>query len=47
MTKKHKQTPVGAAAQGQIGLGIVETLIAVAILGTSVVAFIYGLSATG
>ena len=45
MTGNQKQKPAGAAAQGQIGLGIVETLIAVAILGTSVVAFIYGLSA--
>jgi type II secretory pathway pseudopilin PulG len=45
MTGKQKQTSAGAAAQGQKGLGIVETLIAVAILGTSVVAFIYGLSA--
>jgi hypothetical protein len=45
MARKRKQTSVAAAAQGQIGLGIVETLVAVAILGTSVVAFISGLSA--
>jgi len=32
-------------AQGQKGLGLVETLVAVAILGTSVVAFVAALSA--
>ncbi len=32
-------------AQGQRGLGLVETLVAVAILGTSVVAFVVALSA--
>ena len=45
MTGKLKQTLIRATAQGQRGLGLVETLVAVAILGTSVVAFISGLSA--
>jgi type II secretory pathway pseudopilin PulG len=45
MTRKLKQTSLQATVKGQIGLGLVETLVAVAILGTSVVAFISGLSA--
>ena len=45
MIKKLKRKPVRAAAHGQKGLGLVETLVAVAILGTSVAAFISGLSA--
>jgi type II secretory pathway pseudopilin PulG len=45
MVKKLKQILVRAAAQGQTGFGLVETLVAVAILGTSLVAFISGLSA--
>jgi type II secretory pathway pseudopilin PulG len=45
MGRKLKQTSVQATAQGQMGLGLVETLVAVAILGTSVAAFISGLSA--
>jgi type II secretory pathway pseudopilin PulG len=44
MAKKLKDTSV-KARQAQIGLGLVETLIALAILGTSVTAFIAGLSA--
>jgi type II secretory pathway pseudopilin PulG len=34
-----------AAVKNQAGIGLVETLVAVAVLGTSVVAFVYGLSA--
>ena len=45
MARKLKQTLVRAAARGQKGFGLVETLVAVAILGTSVAAFISGLSA--
>jgi type II secretory pathway pseudopilin PulG len=37
--------PERKAARGQGGFGLVETLVAVAILGTSVAAFISGLSA--
>ena len=46
MSKKEKQRPVTirATIQGQKGLGLVETLIAVALLGTSVVAFVVSLS---
>jgi type II secretory pathway pseudopilin PulG len=45
MTRILKQTSIQATVKGQIGLGLVETLVAVAVLGTSVVAFISGLSA--
>lgn len=45
MKRKLRQTPARAKASGQRGLGLVETLVAVAILGTSVVAFAAGLSA--
>ena len=45
MKGKLRRTPVRAKAPDQRGLGLVETLVAVAILGTSVVAFAAGLSA--
>jgi type II secretory pathway pseudopilin PulG len=45
MKGKLRRTPVRAKAPDQKGLGLVETLVAVAILGTSVVAFSAGLSA--
>jgi len=47
MTKKEnrKLAQIRIPAQGQKGLGLVETLVAVAILGTSVVAFVVALSA--
>jgi type II secretory pathway pseudopilin PulG len=47
MIKKEKRKPAHARtmAQGQKGLGLVETLVAVALLGTSVVAFVVALSA--
>jgi type II secretory pathway pseudopilin PulG len=45
MFGKRIQTLIQNVAQDQRGLGLVETLIAVAILGTSVVAFAAGLSA--
>jgi type II secretory pathway pseudopilin PulG len=45
MTRNLQQIPVRVATQGQMGFGLVETLVAVAILGTSVAAFISGLSA--
>jgi type II secretory pathway pseudopilin PulG len=45
MIKRLKNRLKRAAAQGQAGLGLVETLAALAILGTSVTAFIAGLSA--
>ena len=47
MTKKGKWklAQVRIPALGQKGLGLVETLVAVALLGTSVVAFVVALSA--
>jgi type II secretory pathway pseudopilin PulG len=42
---KRKAIRVKLRAGGQRGLGLVETLVAVAILGTAVVAFSVGLSA--
>ena len=45
MVKRLKDRLKRAAAQGQSGFGLVETLIALVILGTSVTAFIAGLSA--
>jgi type II secretory pathway pseudopilin PulG len=45
MKGKMRQTPIQAKAPGQKGLGLVETLVSVAILGTAVVAFASGLSA--
>jgi type II secretory pathway pseudopilin PulG len=47
MTKKEswRLAQLRIPAQGQKGLGLVETLVAVAILGTSVVAFVVALSA--
>jgi len=47
MTKKEnrKLAQLRIPAQGQKGLGLVETLVAVALLGTSVVAFTVALSA--
>ncbi len=47
MTRKEKRklAQLRIPAQGQKGLGLVETLVAVAILGTSVVAFVVALSA--
>ncbi len=47
MAKPDSRTTAqaGATARGQQGLGLVETLVAVAILGTSVAAFVAGLSA--
>lgn len=44
-TMRHWLAGVKNRAQGQKGLGLVETLVAVAILGTSVVAFVTALSA--
>lgn len=44
MTVKLRQLLNLKKAQDQLGLGLVETLVAVAILGTSVVAFAAGLS---
>jgi type II secretory pathway pseudopilin PulG len=44
-TIKQRLAWVKNRAQGQRGLGLVETLVAVAILGTSVVAFVAALSA--
>jgi type II secretory pathway pseudopilin PulG len=44
-TIKQRLARVKNRAQGQRGLGLVETLVAVAILGTSVVAFVAALSA--
>jgi type II secretory pathway pseudopilin PulG len=41
----RKTARVMCRARGQSGLGLVETLVAVAILGTAVVAFSVGLSA--
>ncbi len=43
--RKRRFTRITTRAQGQRGLGLVETLVAVAILGTSVVAFVAALSA--
>jgi len=45
MTGKRIRTLIWTRAQDQRGLGLVETLVAVAILGTAVVAFATGLSA--
>ena len=45
MKGKGIRTPIRIKVRDQIGLGLVETLVAVAILGTSVVAFAAGLSA--
>ena len=47
MTGKDRQRPVRERhlARNQRGIGLVETLVAVAILGTSVVAFVTALSA--
>ena len=47
MLRKEKRRPaqVRTLSQGQNGLGLVETLVAVALLGTSVVAFVVALSA--
>jgi type II secretory pathway pseudopilin PulG len=42
---KRKTLRLKLRAGGQLGLGLVETLVAVAILGTAVVAFSAGLSA--
>ncbi len=44
-TIRQRLAQVKSRAQGQRGLGLVETLVAVAILGTSVVAFVVALSA--
>jgi type II secretory pathway pseudopilin PulG len=46
MLRKEKRRPaqVRTLSQGQKGLGLVETLVAVALLGTSVVAFVVALS---
>jgi len=44
-TIRHRLARVKNRAQAQRGLGLVETLVAVAILGTSVVAFVVALSA--
>jgi Tfp pilus assembly protein PilV len=44
-TIRQRLTRIKNRAQGQSGLGLVETLVAVAILGTSVVAFVAALSA--
>jgi type II secretory pathway pseudopilin PulG len=44
-TIRQRLARVKNRAQGQTGLGLVETLVAVAILGTSVVAFVAALSA--
>jgi len=43
--KHMKMKQKKAAVKDQAGLGLVETLVAMAVLGTSVVAFISGLSA--
>jgi type II secretory pathway pseudopilin PulG len=45
MTVKASRKATRAKCRGQRGLGLVETLIAVAILGTAVVAFVTALSA--
>lgn len=47
MTERMRQrlAGIGNRARSQTGLGLVETLIAVSILGTSVVAFVVALSA--
>jgi type II secretory pathway pseudopilin PulG len=45
MAGKGRRTLIRTKAQDQKGLGLVETLVAVAILGTSVIAFATGLSA--
>ena len=47
MLRKEKRRPaqVRTLSQGQNGLGLVETLVAVALLATSVVAFVVALSA--
>jgi Tfp pilus assembly protein PilV len=47
MLRKEKRRPaqVRTLVQGQNGLGLVETLVAVALLATSVVAFVVALSA--
>ena len=42
---KRRLAQISNPARGQKGLGLVETLVAVAILGTSVVAFVVALSA--
>jgi type II secretory pathway pseudopilin PulG len=44
-TRRHGLARIKNQAQVQRGLGLVETLVAVAILGTSVVAFVVALSA--
>ena len=44
-TMRHWLARVKNRTQGQKGLGLVETLVGVAILGTSVVAFVNALSA--
>ena len=44
-TIRQRLAQVKNRAQSQTGLGLVETLVAVAILGTSVVAFVVALSA--
>jgi type II secretory pathway pseudopilin PulG len=44
-TIRQRLARIKNRAQGQMGLGLVETLVAVAILGTSVVAFVAALSA--
>jgi Tfp pilus assembly protein PilV len=44
-TMRHRLAWVKNRAQDQRGLGLAETLVAVAILGTSVVAFVTALSA--
>ncbi len=41
---KYKTAQIRERIQGERGLGLVETLVAVAILGTSVVAFVVALS---
>ena len=45
MTGKGIRTQIRTMVRDQMGLGLVETLVAVAILGTAVVAFASGLSA--
>jgi len=44
-TIRQRLARVKNRAQDQMGLGLVETLVAVAVLGTSVVAFVVALSA--
>ena len=45
MVGKRRRTLIRTGTRDQKGLGLVETLVAVAILGTSVVAFAAGLAA--